>query len=87
MGFWGNRIQSRLAFESLFLSYGLIAAGVGVGVLAAAGAAPFVLVRVFGSVAAGVVLCVGTLLLRRRVELAWQAAAAGAIVLLMVALL
>jgi Ca-activated chloride channel family protein len=37
-------------------------------------------------VAAGVVLCVGTLLLRRRVELAWQAAAAAAIVLLMVAM-
>lgn len=38
-------------------------------------------------VAAGVVLCLGTLLLRRRVELVWQAAAAAAIVLFMVAML
>ena len=37
--------------------------------------------------AAAIVLCVGTLLLRRRVELVWQATAAGAIVLLMVAIL
>jgi Ca-activated chloride channel homolog len=37
--------------------------------------------------AAAVMLCLGTLLLRRRVELAWQAVAAAAIVLLMVAML
>lgn len=37
--------------------------------------------------AAAIVLCVGTLLLRRRVELVWQATAAGAIVLLIVAML
>jgi Ca-activated chloride channel homolog len=36
--------------------------------------------------ASAAVLCMGTLLLRRRVELVWQAAAAGAIVLLMVTL-
>jgi len=37
--------------------------------------------------AAAVVLCLGTLLLRRRVELVWQAAAAGAIVMLIVMIL
>jgi Ca-activated chloride channel homolog len=37
--------------------------------------------------AAGVVLCVGTVLLRRRTELTWQAAAAAAVVLLLVSLL
>jgi Ca-activated chloride channel family protein len=37
--------------------------------------------------AAGIVLCIGALLLRRRVELAWQAAVAGAVVLLMIVIL
>lgn len=35
--------------------------------------------------AAGIVLCAGTLLLKRRAELTWQAVAAGAVVLLLVA--